>query len=609
MNREARLRSTLERVVLPAGIVAIVAILYWQVLGYGFLDLDDQYGVATNPGIRELSLRGIRFLFFEDQRDWRYFPLAYLSFAIDHALFGLAPAAVHRTNLVLHLANTALVFALIRALSRDSLAAAVTSLLFGIHPLQVESVAWVSSRKTVLFFFFYLLSVLAYLGYARAAPTRRGRSLGMLAASVLFFSLSITAKATAVTLPAVLMLVDVLLAPERPSRAVAFVLRRLPSKLLYLPPIVFTAVMTMRLAQKSPFGADVAFSTLDWIAIVGRNFFFYIAAALAPIHLGVFYPLPNDAIPGLPLPYYVYAVLTVALIGLCVWSFGRQRWMFFGTAWYLVTLLPSAVQPALLQDPPLVAADRYFYQSSVGLFLLVGIALSAGWSRLGARRVARAGVALAAVGGAAALLVLARQQVYAFRDTIPLYEQSVRHQPSDALYYLLALQYDAAGRTEDAFRALSDAEAAPNRVFFSHVCVDQMRISDLYRRRGEFGKAARFLESAIESTPNAIETSDARTPLAYLYTAHLYDLAGDTARAAELRGRALTAKLDRRSYFESLWITSAPDAARRFLEERVSGAPDDAVAWFYLGQLERLAGRRDQAEEDLRKAKSLGFRF
>jgi tetratricopeptide (TPR) repeat protein len=599
--------STLERIAVPAGIVALVAILYWPVLGYPFLSLDDHYGVATNPGIRDLSLRGIRFLFFEDQRDWRYFPLAYLSFAVDHALFGLAPGAVHGTNLVLHLANTVLVFVLGRTLTRDSFAAAVASLLFGIHPIQVESVAWVSSRKTVLFFFFYLLSILAYVAHARAAPMQRTRSLAMLAASVLLFFLSITAKATAVTLPVVLLIVDAVLAREMPRRPVAFVLRNLPSKLLYLPAIVFVAGMTSRLAQKSPFGADVAFSLVDWIVIVGRNLSFYVVTALNPVHLGVFYPLPNATAPGLPPGYYALAALALALIGLCVWSFGRHRWIFFGTAWYLVTLLPSAVVPALLQDPPLVAADRYFYQSSVGLFLLAGLAASAGWRRLAGAR--RAALVLAAIAAILMLLGLAREQVHAFRGTIPLYERTVLHHPSDALYYLLALEYDASGQTDDAFRALASAESAPYRVFFSHVCVDQLRISDLYRRKGEFGKAARFLEAAVESTPNVIEASDARTPLAYRYIAHLYQLAGDGERAAALRSRADAARLDPRSYFESLWITTAPAAARRFLEERVTGAPDDAVAWFYLAQLERLEGRREQAEACLRKATSLGFRF
>ncbi len=604
-----RLRGPLAPVVACAGILLLVAILYWPALGYPFLGLDDQYGVATNPGIRDLSPHGIRFLFFEDQRDWRYFPVSYLSFAVDYALFGLDAGAFHRTNLLLHLANTALVFGLIRTLLRDTLAAAVASLLFGLHPLQVESVAWVSSRKNVLFLFFFLLSTFAYLGYARVAPVRRGRSLGMLAASVLLFFLSITAKATAVTLPAVLLLVDYALAPQLPRRPIAFGLRHLPSKLLYLPAIVFASEMTKRLSRQSPFRMDVSFDTFDWVVIIAHNVFFYVAKAIVPIHLGVFYPLPNDGRPWLPLHFYLYALLGIGLVCLSVWSFGRQRWIFFGTAFYLVTLFPSAIQAAFFHDLPLLAADRYFYQSSIGLFLLAGLGVSAAWRRLTASpHFARAGLALVAASAAGgALWLLAGQQVRAFRDTIPLYEQTVRYHPSDAFYYRLAIEYADADRMGSAFRALELAESAPDKVLFLRLFNYQMRLSDLYRRKGDFRKAADFLERAIDSTPNVIEPASTKTPLAYRYLAWLYDRAGDSVQAEGARARARQARVDRRSYFESYWFVLASDAALPFLEERVREAPEDAVAWYYLGEGYRLNKQPERAEGCRRRARSLGF--
>lgn len=601
-------RSTLICIALLGGIVAIVAILYLPVLGYPFLALDDQYGVATNPGLRDLSWRGLRFLFFEDQRDWRYFPLSYLSFALDHALFGLTPGAAHRTNLLLHLANTALVFALIRTLSRDLLAAAVTSLLFGIHPLQVESVAWVSSRKTVLFLCFFLLSIFAYLGYAWAWPLRRVRALACLAGSALLFFLSMTAKPTAITLPAVLLLVDATIARELPRRPIAFVRRHLAAKLVYAPAIAFTLVMTGRLARRSPFGRDFAFDLPDWAAIVGHNLLFYVAKALAPIHLGVFYPLPNDGGPWLPLHFYGFALLGFALAGLCIWSFGRWRWIFFGTAWYLVTLLPNAIQPALFHDPPLVAADRYFYQSSIGLFFMAGIALSAAWRRLRAASLGvRAGFSLVTIAAAGAVLLLARQQVSVFRDTIPLYEQTVLHHPSDAFYYRLAIEYADADRMGSALRALELAESAPDQVFFGNLFGFQMRLSDLYRRKGDFPKAAEFLARAIDAAPNAIEPASTKTPLAFRYLARLYDEAGDSARAADARAEAETAQVDPSHYFESNWLVMAPDTALSFLETRVREAPADAVAWYYLGRGLHLYQQNERAKECLRRAEELGF--
>jgi tetratricopeptide (TPR) repeat protein len=601
----SRAGSPLVCVAVLGAILAAVAILYAPVLGYPFLALDDQYGVATNPGIRDLSWRGIRFLFLHDQRDWRWFPFAYLSFAVDYAWNGLAPGAVHRTNLLLHLANTALVFALVRSLTRDLVAAAATSLLFGIHPLQVESVAWVSSRKTLLFTTFFLLAVLAYIRFARAAAQSPARGFAWLGASAALFFCSITAKPTAITLPAVLFLVDAVLAPALPRRPLAFLWRELPSKLVYLPAIAFTLWMTKRLSRPSPFGADFDFGALDWIAIVLHNVFFYVAKTLVPTGLGVFYPLPNGGAP-LPLVYWGFALLGVAAIGVCIASWLRgARWLFFGTAWYLVTLLPNAVQPALFHDPPLVAADRYFYQSSIGLFLLAGVAFSTLWQRR--TPVLRAGAALAAVAIAAALGAAARGHVRVFRDTIPLYEQTVAHHPSAAFYDRLAIEYADADRMASAFQALDLAAGAPSQVSFGDLCGFQMRLSDLHRRKGDFARAAALLARAIDATPNAIESASAKTPLAYRYLASLWDQAGDRAKAGAARAAAETARVDPSHYFESNWLVMAPDAALQFLEQRVREAPRDAVAWYYLGRGLQLDHQPARAIECLTRAKELGF--
>ncbi|MGH0036841.1 MAG: tetratricopeptide repeat protein [Myxococcota bacterium] len=596
------------RIVAPALALLLVLGLFWPVLGFPFVSLDDVYGVVENPGIRELSWNGVRFLFLEDQRDFRYFPLSYLSFAVDYALFGLDPRGFHATNLALHLANTGLVFALVRRLTGDRLAAAVACVLFGVHPLQVESVAWVSSRKNALFFLFYLGSIFAYLGWARPPGPRPRLARASLAASVLLFLLALCAKTTAVTLPAVLVLVDHHLRPQPPPGLARFLGESLPSKLLYLPPIAFTWWMTRQLARRSPFLAEYAFGAVDWTVIALHNVFFYVAKTLAPFGLGVFYPLPDDSAPWLPARFHVYALLALALIAVCLWSRTRHRIVFLGTAWYLATIAPMAIGPAFFSDMPLLAADRYAYQSGVGLFLLVGAGFSGLWrSPRPAGGAARAALAAGAAALLAGSLLLARQQVQVWRGTIPLYEQTVRHHPSDAFYYRLALAYAREDRLARAFDALERAETAPHQIFFARIFVYQMQISDLYRRKGDFLRAAELLESAIDSTPNAFEPVDTRTPLAYRYLADLYRRGGDPARADAALARAETAELVPRHYFESHWFTLAPEASRRLLERRVAEAPEDAVAWFYLGQWFRVFGEPERAEACLERAAALGL--
>lgn len=601
-------RLSLGRILAPELALVLVATLFLPVLAYPFVSLDDVYGVVENPGIRNLSWDGIRFLFLEDQRDFRYFPLSYLSFAVDYALFGLDPRAFHATNVLLHLANTALVFALIQRLTGDRLAAAVTSLLFGIHPLQVESVAWVSSRKNGLFFLCFLGSAFSYLGYVTARTERPARAWLSVAASVVLFFLALCAKTTAVTLPAILLLIDHHRLTQAPRSILGFLRDHLPSKLLFLPPIAFTAWMTQQLARRSPFLKEYAFDGLDWIVLTLHNVFFYVAKTLAPFGLGVFYPMPDETAAWLPTHFYVFALLAIGLIGLCLWSRNRHRTVFFGTAWFLTTISPMAILPVFFSDMPLLAADRYAYQSSVGLFLLAGVGFSHLWRREpgGAGR----GRPLLALGLAAVVLALGfvtTRQVRVWRDTVSLYEQEVRHHPSDAFYYRLALAYARDDRMARAFEALERAEDAPHRIFFTRIFVYQMQISDLYRRKGDFQRAAEFLDAAIASTPNAIEPAVTATPLAFRYLARLYEQAGDGVNASRAERRALEAQVEPRSYFESQWFTIAPDASRRFLEHRVAVAPDDAVAWFYLAQWFRVAGEPERAAPLLRRAEALGM--
>lgn len=589
-------------------LLAAVALLYLPALGYPFVSLDDYYAVVDNPGLRDLSWDGIRFLFFEDRHDFRYFPMAYLSLAIDLQLFGLDSSYFHLSNLLLHLANTALVFAFVRSLCGDRRVGLVTALLFGIHPLQVESVAWIASRKNVLFLFFFLLSLLAYVAFVRQREARPGRARLALAASVLCFAFSATAKTAAITLPAVLVLVDYQLAPRLPRHPVRFLLASLPTKLLYLPVIAFVVLMTARIAQRSPYGVDNSFTLVDWLLIGGHNLFFYVWKTFVPTGLAVFAPLPIGPELSVPAYFGLFSAFSVAMVGICAWSFGRRRALFFGSAFYLVTILPMALLQSFFGDIPILVADRYFYQSAIGLFYLVALFALWIWDGVTAsRRGVRAALATGAGVLAAILFGLAAQQRSVWRGTVPLYEQTVQAYPSDAFYNRLAMEYASAGEMERAFEALDRARRAPYQMEFANVGVYLMRISDLHRRKGDYARAAQLQQAAIEATPNAIEPADARTPLAWRWTAHLYELAGDESAAAALRERAAAARVDPRSYFESLWFTMAPDAALRFLRDQVSRQPDDAVAWFYLAQFHRLSGDPKRAAEYERKAAALGF--
>ncbi|MEJ2745724.1 MAG: hypothetical protein P8123_08595, partial [bacterium] len=185
-----------------AAILIVTFISFYPCLLGGFVNFDDDRYVYRNPMIKELSWQGIGTIFTSTDYAVVYCPLVFLSYAIEYHFFGLRPYGYHVTNLILHLCNCLLVFWFISLLCRDRPTAFITALLFGVHPLRAESVAWITERKDLLYAFFFLWALICYCD--RRA---RGSRIGY-AGVVLFFLLSLLSKPTALVLPLVLLLCD-----------------------------------------------------------------------------------------------------------------------------------------------------------------------------------------------------------------------------------------------------------------------------------------------------------------------------------------------------------------------------------------------------------------
>ncbi len=574
-------------------------------LHYPFLGVDDLHHVVQNPALRDLSWRGIRFLFLEDTRDLRYLPLTYLSLAIDMRLWGDNPFGFHLTNLLLHMANTLLVFELVRRLFEDRLAAAVAALLFSIHPVQVESVAWVISRRNVLFLFFFLLSVWTYLGVARssagvpsAAPWR---VRGALLASVVLYALACLSRVAAITLPAVLVLIDLVLDPARRPALGAFLRRSLPNKLAYLPVLAACFALSWKPDAPNPFARAYAFTPFEWAAIVGHNLFFYVTKVVVPTDLGWFYALPEPG--ALPAHFTAFTLGAVALAILVVWAFFRgAKGITFGLGWYLVTILPLAIVLFFFRDLPLLAADRYAYQSIIGLFVLAGLAASRLWENTRYR------VPLGVLGATLvlSLMVAASEHRSAWRSTIALYEKLLEGHPTDEFQYRLALEYAAAGRQADAFAALEAAEAAPHRIFFMDFLYYRLRIAGLYVAKGDPAGAAAQVSAGLRAVPNAYEPDARADRLGFEVLADLYRRAGDGPAAHDARTRAEPLEDAPDQYFLRMWTHASPGQARAWLERQVTERPRDGRAWHRLAQQAALAGDASRATAARARARALG---
>lgn len=600
---------TRERTPLQRGLVAVLllapaVIVFAPALHYPFVDIDDTYYVVQNPAIRDWSWRGLWHLFCCDVRDLRWFPVSYVSFALDHRLFGLDAHAFHRTSLLFHLANVLLVARLVERVFRDRALGLGTALLFAIHPLQVESVAWVMSRKNVVFLCFFLLSALVYLRARDMGAARRGARVALLCTSALLYFVACMAKTAALPLPALLVAIDLAREPRPRPRPVAFLRRTIPSKLPFLLPALVDVVISLRYAPPNPFRTDFGFGAGEWATIVGHNFFFYVEKTFAPFGLAPFYPLPPAG--ALPAHFALYAGLSIALVGLGLWALARERApLMLGLAWYGLTIAPNTLYAVIFSDLPILVADRYAYQALPGLLLPV-VAGVVALAR--ARPRWRPALATASLAIVVALGVLASAHRASWRSSLALYERVVAVSPSDEFFYRIALAHAAAGRQQDAFRALDAAVSAPRQIFYTDFLYYRLELAALWLRRGDAARAADQLEAGIAATPNDFEPDDARVPLAFLWLGALRERAGDAEAAARARERALAAREDPSFYFETTWMRISPDESRRFVESLLAASPEDGRVWLWYGLSAQAARDERTAEQRFARAAALGYR-
>jgi hypothetical protein len=333
--------------------VATLAV-FAQVVGFDFVDYDDNLYVTANPHVQEgLTPAGVRWAFTTfAAANWH--PLTWISLMLDWSIGGPGPRVFHLTNLILHLANTLLLFLVLDRMTGRRWPSAVTAALFAIHPLHVESVAWIAERKDVLSTLFMLLTLLAYAGFVeRPGLVRR-------LAVVFLFALGLLAKPMLVTLPVLLLMLDAWpLRRQEPWRRL--VLEKAP--LLALS--IATGVVTF-VAQRQ--GGTVGSMTLYPLGVRVANAVVatatYLGKTIWPTRLAAFYPHP-----GASLAAWEVAGSALVLAGLTLWTIRVRRsrpYLLFGWAWYLVTLAPVA---GIVQVGWQARADRYTYIPLIGIFL------------------------------------------------------------------------------------------------------------------------------------------------------------------------------------------------------------------------------------------------
>ena len=338
-------------------IILVTFFAFFPALSNGWTSWDDGLYVVDNKIVQELSWKNLQTIWTTPFAG-TYLPLTMLSYAVEYSFAQFDARIYHTTNVLLHCFNTALVFWLILQLQSDVVVAFVCALLFGIHPMHVESVAWISGRKDVLSSLFFLSSLVVYLRFRTAETTAR------YLASLLFFFCALLSKGLTLVLPLVLLLFD-WYGKEKNIRKLLY--EKIPFILLA---VVFGVVAVV--SQKAGHALRLHNTVLDNLLIASHGIIFYFAKLVAPIHLQNLYPYPQKINNILPIEYLVSPVLVVGIVALFMYSMKYTKAIIFGGLFFFITLFPVL---QLLPMGSAVAADRYTYLSYIGLFFIVGMGM------------------------------------------------------------------------------------------------------------------------------------------------------------------------------------------------------------------------------------------
>ena len=536
-----------------SGLIAVLlalvaAMVYALSVNNGFVFFDDDKAILYNKALENPSLGK----FFSGQNLGMYAPLSWIGYWVGSLISGKEAWGYHLLGLLFHAANAAMVFLLLRKLMNRSWPAIFAAALFAVHPVQVEAVSWAAALSTVLFSSFYLLGALGYLNWrSRPTPLYYGWALSA-------FILACFSKSAAVTLPLVLLAIDVYQEKKWEWR---FVVNKLP---FFAFSLLFGLYTFMTRAQE---GHDIeatssVFSALDRFWMVSQTLLFYPVKLLLPVGFSIAYPFVKT---GGAWPWFYYAApLALAVLAFYIWKKQRTNWdVLLGLAFYLLPLW--VMLPFRTVGSFELRSDRYVYISCIGLFLLLALALE----RL--KPNIRNGIL---VGLTLLLGWLTFQQTKVWKDGIALFSNCVKKTPEASLcqcnlaysellslqfeqsieHYSAALKYDPS--TVEAYNGRGQAYLHSNKIpealdDFTNAIGAGLVSPKLFLNRGKClvmlnrpQEALPDLNRSLELEPNAPET--------YYFRAVVYEKSGhpdkavlDYSKAVELNPQYLEALVNR----------------------------------------------------------------
>lgn len=575
-------------------IIILTYIAFSPSLKDGFTNWDDNVYVAENPLINSVSAVNIKKIFStESIVSNNYHPLTILSLAIDYKLSAYNPKTFHFTNLLFHLFNTALVFWFIYLLSeRKVMVAGIVAFFFGVHPLHVESVTWISERKDVLYTFFFMASLIVYYKYIQENAKQKWL---LYVTILLMFVLSVLSKAMAVVLPLVFLLVD-------------YYTKRKFNKLVWFEKVPFLALAVVfgLLATKVQQGAIAnieTFTLFQRFAFASYGFVMYICKLFVPVNLSCFYPYPNLINDHLPIQFYILPFVALLIMVGVFYSLRKTKIIGFGVLFYSITIV---LVLQFISVGQVIMADRYAYVPYIGL--VFPIAMGFDWLQSQTSEKFKLYKMLASIAvliAAIASLYLTYERTNVWKNSDTLWTDAISKYPvsepfrNRGSYLVNKVAYDKGEKKvadNEYDRALEDFNISIKmnsknaKVFINR--------ANIYGLKQQFDKALQDYSSAI-----ALDNKDAQTFFNRGITYSImkrFDEAEKDYSTALLLQPSLTVAKENRAYVNA--DNGKFDKAIDDLNELITANNTNAIYYFYRGFAYFKMGRNQEAIIDNTRA-------
>ncbi len=471
-------------------LAVIVFAVFSRILQYDFINVDDPDYVTQNKHVQSgLTHKSIVWAFTTSHAS-NWHPLTWLSLMLDCQIFGLKPAAYHMTNLLLHIANVLLLFLVLKKTTRSFYRSAFVALLFGLHPLHIESVAWAAERKDVLSTAFWLLTMLAYADYAR----RRGIMRYLITVSL--FAMGLMAKPMLITLPFVLLLMDYWPLERDEIRKIhlrpaKLILEKIPLFALAMVSIVITFIAQ----QRGDAVISISTLSLGWrINNAFISYVTYILKMIVPVKLAAFYP--HTTLPSTARAVSAAILLTCITIAVTLGA-RRYKYLLTGWLWYLGTLVPVI---GIVQVGSQAYADRYTYVPLIGLFIIIAWLVPdvlSGW------RYKKIAITVSACLVTVLMAIVTTLQLSHWSNTIALFEHTLSVTKENCFAHnVLANAYGQIGQIDKSIEHSKKAlRICPQ---YSPV---HYNLAMGYYSKGDFQKAIEHWRKTLQLTPDYKESN------------------------------------------------------------------------------------------------------